>query len=607
MTRRGLGSSIAVAALLAGVALLYAPALGFEFLSFDDPDYVTANPHVTAGLTADGLRWALSATHAGNWHPLTWLSHMLDVELFGLDPAGHHATNVVLHALNAVLLFLVLRALTRRPGRSFVVAALFAVHPVQVESVAWVAERKNLLSTSFGLLALGAYASYARRGGALRWAALLAAMAASLMSKAMLVTLPFVLLLLDVWPLERHQTETRRRLLLEKLPLLGLALAASAVVYHVQASAGAVASTGDLPWLARLAYTPIAYLRHLEHLFWPSDLAVLYPHPLLAEGGRLSAAQVALALLALAPPSALAVVASRRGHPAALIGWGIFLVTLVPVIGLVQVGNQALADRYAYVPLIGLLVAIVWGGADLLEAALGERRRRAVAALATAGGCGLLAFAAHAQLAHWRSSRALFQRAIAVTGPNPVMHRELGVVLLAADDPAGALPHFEQAAALAPGWGLAQHNVGGVLVELGHPEQALPHLQRAVALDPERANARAALGAALLQLGRSDEAREQLEQAVRLEPSAEYLALLADAEARSGRLDAAIASQQRAVAEAEASGSPEVARLRARLQTLAQQRAGRGAPAPSAADAAARPRLIAPPTRGAREGLRRDP
>jgi tetratricopeptide (TPR) repeat protein len=610
MARRSPIRSIAVAALLAGVALLYAPTLRFEFLSFDDPVYVTANRHVTAGLTTDGVRWAFTAGEGGNWHPLTWLSHMLDVRWFGLEPSGHHATNLALHALNAALLFLVLDALTRRPGRSFVVATLFALHPIQVESVAWVAERKNLLSTSFGLLALGAYASYARHGGAWRWAALAGAMAASLMAKAMLVTLPFVLLLLDVWPLERTRTTPLRRLLLEKLPLLLLSGAASVVAYHAQADVGAMASSGDLPWAARLAYAPIAYLRHLGHLFWPSGLAVLYPHPLLADGARLAATQVALALLALAVPSALALFASRRGQRAALIGWLFFLGTLVPVIGVVQVGSQALADRYAYLPMIGILVALTWGGADLLGAALDEPRRRSAAWLATAVVCVLLAFSARSQLTPWRSSKPLFLRAIAVTGPNPIMHRELGLLLTQAGDYASALPHLEQAAALAPGWGLAQRDLGAVLSKLGHPEQALAHLESGVALGPERADARAALGAALLQLGRADEACEQLEQAVRLEPSAAFLALLADAQARSGRLDAAIASQQRALAAAEATHSPESARLRARLETFARQRAESGAPssnaASAAAEGAARPQLVAPP-RGARRPARRVP
>ena len=586
-------SSIAVAALVVGASLLYAPALDFAFISFDDPEYVTENAHVTAGLTDGGLRFAVSSGSMGNWHPLTWLSHMLDVELFGLSPIGHHAVNVVLHALNSALIFLVLGALTGRPGRSFVVAALFALHPVQVESVAWVSARKNLLSTSFGLLALGAYAGYARHGGALRFAAVAGAMAASLMSKAMLVTLPFVLLLLDVWPLGRYRTTPVRRLVLEKLPLFGLSAAASGIAYHVQAGAGAMTASGVLPFPLRLAYAPIAYLHHLAHLLWPTGLAVLYPHPLLAEDAVLGVDQVLLATAALAAATGLAIFAYRRGHAAVLFGWLFFLGTLVPVIGIVQVGNQALADRYAYVPAIGLFVALVWSGCDLLPGAVDEPRRRAVLLLATAAVCGLLAVATRTQLPHWRDSRALFERAIAVTGPNPVMQNQLGVILSRAGQPAVALSHFEQAVVFAPDWGLALQNFGGALAELGRAERALPYLERGLALGPEHAYARAALGSTLLQLGRQDEALEQLERAVEIEPSATYLAQLADAEARAGRLVEAIANQRRAIAAAREAGSSDVERLGARLEVLERQQGG-GEPSSGPRDAAAGRLPVAP-------------
>jgi tetratricopeptide (TPR) repeat protein len=591
MVQRVRGSWSAVAALVAGAALLYAPALGFEFLAFDDPDYVTENVHVSRGLGAEGLAWAFGAAHAGNWHPLTWLSHMLDVTAFGLAPAGHHATNVALHALNAALVFLVLRVLTGRSGRSFVVAAVFAVHPVQVESVAWVAERKNLLSTSFGLLALGAYAGWVRHGGALRWAALAAAFLASLLSKAMLVTLPFALLLLDVWPLARHRTTRVWRLVLEKLPLLALSAAVSAIAYRVQSSAGAVPAEFVLP--LRLAYAPIAYVRHLAHLFWPAQLGVLYPHPLLAENAELALGNAAAAAVALALLTALAALVARRGQPAALVGWLFFLGTLVPVIGVVQVGNQALADRYAYVPLIGLLVALVWSVADALAATLSEPRRRLVAALLAAAVCAPLALATHAQLEPWRSSHALFLHTLAVTGPNPVMLRELGVLRAQVGDAAGALPYYEQAVALAPRWGLALQNLGGALSELGHPEQALPYLEQGVALDPGRASGHAALGSTLLRLGRPEDARAPLSRAVEMEPTATFLALLAEAEARSGQREAAIASLRRAVAAARASGGADVARLEARLHALAREggSAGSGAAEP--------PKLVVPPAPGA--------
>ncbi len=573
--QRGLVTSVGAAVLLAGVGWLYAPALDFAFLSFDDPVYVTANPHVAGGLTSDGIRWAFTTAHAGNWHPLSWLSHMLDVELFGLEPAPHHAVNVALHALNAALVFLVLQALTKSPGRSFVVAAVFALHPIQLESVAWIAERKNLLSTTFGLLALGAYAGYARRGGVLRFAGVALALTASLLAKAMLVTLPCVLLLFDVWPLGRHETTPLRRLLLEKLPLLLLSAGVSIAAWAAQASAGAMPSTAQLAWGARLAYVPIAYVGHLRHLVWPAELAVLYPHPLLEAGAGVSGSELVLALVVLGAITALAAKAAWRGRPAALIGWLFFLGTLVPVIGIVQVGNQALADRYAYVPLIGLLVAGVWSAGDAIDAVFVGRRRALAGALATAALCVLLALATRAQLPPWQSSRTLFVHAIAVTGPNPVMQRELGLLSSEAGDYARALPYFEQAVALAPDWSLARQNLGRALAQLGRAEQALPHLERAVALEPERATSRAALGAALLQLDRSDEAREQLAEAVRSEPSAGFLALLADAEARSGRPAEAAATLRRAIAVAETSGGADPKRLRAKLEALEQQREGR--------------------------------
>jgi tetratricopeptide (TPR) repeat protein len=509
-------TTLATLFLLAGACALYAPTLGFEFLSYDDPVYVTRNPHLAGGFTAEAVRWAFTQAHAGNWHPLTWLSHALDIEWFGLEPAGHHATNVALHALNAALLFFALRALTGRAGRSFAVAALFALHPLQIESVAWVAERKNLLSTSFGLLAIWAYAGHARRGGAARGVAVTLLLAASLMAKAMFVTLPFLLLLFDVWPLARAASVRRR--VLEKLPLFALAAAVSALVYIVQARAGAMDPAAHLPLLARLAHLPIAYVGYLAHALWPLDLAVLYPHPLIAEGAALPAARVALALAALLGLSALAFWRTRHGRPAALIGWLWFLGTLVPVIGIVQVGWQGLADRYAYVPLIGLLLAGVWTAADALECVPSARSRAAAGALATAAVCALLALASRAQLDPWRQSRTLFERALAVTGPNPVMHNELGVVLADEASYGPAEEHFRSAIALAPRWGAPAQNLGSLLRALGRPAEALPHLERGVALSPDPISARVALANALLDLGRRDEARAQLERALAVDP-----------------------------------------------------------------------------------------
>ncbi len=599
---------LAAAALLAGVALLYAPALDFELLSFDDAVYVTHNPQVLAGLTPAGARWALTSGHAGNWHPLTWLSHMLDVEWFGLDPTGHHASNIALHALNSALLFFVLLALTGRRGCSLAVAALFALHPLQLESVAWVAERKNLLSTTFGLLALGAYAGYARRGGALRYAAVAALFAASLAAKAMLVTLPFVLLLLDVWPLRRvTSVKSFWRAVPEKLPLLALSAAVSVLVYSVQARAGAMDPAGHVAWPLRLAYLPIAVVTHIEHMLWPFDLAVLYPHPLIAEGSTLDIAQVALAMLGLALVTALALYAARRDHGAAAVGWLFFLGTLVPVAGVVQVGWQALADRYAYVPIIGFGIALVWSVAALLEWGLSESKRRVASAALAVSACAFLAAASHLQLGHWRSSRALFAHAIAVTGPNPVMHNELGVVLAREGHHLLAFGHFGTAVALAPRWAAAHQNLGAALATLGRGESGLVHLERSLALAPDEASGYIALAHVLLSLGRYEEARAPLERAVALEPDSvralslrarlllehpdparldraagivaaeralarslapdpALLELLASAYAESGRFDDAVTAQRRLLDAQSAADPARLARWNERLE-----------------------------------------
>jgi len=510
------GRALGALVLVAGVAALYAPALGFEFLAYDDSVYVTRNPHLADGLTAASVRFAFANTHAGNWHPLTWLSHALDVELFGLAPAGHHAMNVALHAGNAALLFAALSALTGRRGRSFAVAALWALHPLQLESVAWVAERKNLLSTGFGWLALLAYAGSARRGGAGRLAAVTALLAASLLAKPMLVTLPFLLLLLDVWPLAR--TASWRRLVVEKLPLFALAAAVSVLVFVTQARAGAMEPAQQLSLAARLAWLPVAYAGYLAHALWPVELAVLYPHPLLVEGATLSSTRVALALGLLLALSALAGAAFRRGRPAAWIGWLWFLGTLVPVSGIVQVGWQGLADRYAYVPLAGLLVALVWSAADALGRVRPERRRALAGAAAAALACALLALAARAQLGAWRSSETLFERALAVTGPNPVMHNELGVVLAGDRRLEPARVHFERATALAPRWSAPHQNLGALLRALGRPAEALPHLEASVALAPDHVPAHVTLANVLLDLGRRSEAHAHLDRALALDP-----------------------------------------------------------------------------------------
>jgi Flp pilus assembly protein TadD len=501
--------------LLVVVAWLYAPTLGFAFLTYDDPVYVSRNPHLAAGLTWETVRWAFTEAHAGNWHPLTWLSHAADVAWFGLAPAGHHAVNAALHAANTALVFFALRAASGQPGRSLAVAALFALHPLQIESVAWVAERKNLLSTSFGLLAIAAYAGPARRGR-VRLGGVTVCMAASLLAKSMWVTLPFLLLLLDRWPLARREPLARR--VGEKWPLFALSLAACVVTYVVQAQAGAMEPAAALTLGDRLAHLPLAYLGYLTHAVWPVGLAVLYPHPLLAEGATIPWPAVAGATAWLLVGTALAAFACRRGRPAPWIGWLWFLGMLVPVSGVVQIGWQGIADRYAYVPLIGLLVGGVWTAADALERRAPARWRAPAALGAVFVLSVLLAGATRAQLGDWRDSIPLFERALAVTGPNPVMHNELGIALGAARRYDPAREQFERAAALAPRWSVPPQNLGSLLRTRGRPEEALPHLEHSVALAPDRIGARAALANALLDLDRRAEARRHLDHALALDP-----------------------------------------------------------------------------------------
>jgi hypothetical protein len=501
--------------LLLAVAWLYAPALDFAFLSYDDPVYVTWNPHLADGFSWNGVWWALTEAHAGNWHPLTWLSHMTDVACFGLEPAGHHAVNVALHLANTALVFIALRALTGRPGRSLAVAALFAMHPLQIESVAWIAERKSLLSTGFGLLAITAYAGYARHGGARRLAGVSVWMAASLLAKAMWVTLPFLLLLLDVWPLARRVSLWQR--VREKWPLFALSIAASLVTYAIQAGAGAMDPAAHLSWLDRLAYVPVAYVGYLARAFWPVNLAVLYPHPLLVEGATLPWTEVVLAAAFGIGLTGLALLAFRRGRAALLIGWLWFVGMLVPVSGIVQIGWQGLADRYAYVPLIGLLLALVWGVAEA-PARWGRARSLPIAIAATGVLALALASATRAQLGFWRDSLSLFERALSVTGPNPVMHNELGIALGKEGRFEAALEQFEIAVTLAPRWSVPLQNLGSALRTLERPGEALPFLQRSVDLAPDQLGPRAALAHTLLDLDRPAEARIHLDHARALDP-----------------------------------------------------------------------------------------
>jgi tetratricopeptide (TPR) repeat protein len=492
---------IIAAGLALVVAAVFWPATENAFLNYDDTVYVTANPRVTEGLTSDGVVWALTTVHAGNWHPVTWFSHMADVSLFGLDPRAHHRTSVLLHALNAALVFLVLARATRERALAAAAAALFAIHPLRVESVAWVAERKDVLSSAFGLSAILAYVVWTERPSRGRYAAIVALYALSLAAKPMLVTLPVLLLLLDIWPL------ARRPAFREKLPLVVLALASAAVTLAAQRAGGAIATTEGFPLVARLGNAAVATVTYAVRTVWPSGLAVFYPHP----GAALAAGTAAGAALCLAA-AGYAAWLNRRRLPFVATGLSWFAVSLLPVIGLVQIGSQAMADRYTYLPSIGLVLVVVWGAASLVP-------RPAVLAVVGVAALIPLTIATRAQLSYWKDSEAVFARALSVTRGNFVAHVNLGAILRERGDLEGARAHFEEAARIAPRYAKAWYQLGVTHAQAGRPGDAEGAYRRALTLDPGNAEMHFDLGVVLTGANRADEAIAEFALACELDPS----------------------------------------------------------------------------------------
>jgi len=512
--RDRLAPALAALALAALVLVAYAPATDLPFTALDDPQYVAANPIVAQGLTGEGLRYAFATTDMGNWHPLTWLSHMAVAQLAGLDPGPHHVANLVLHALASMLAFAWLLAAGLRPGASFAAAALFALHPLRVESVAWVAERKDVLAAVFGLAAALAWLRYVRSRRRAWSAAATALFAASLMSKPMLVTLPFALLLVDLWPLRRWQVgpgalARLRPLVLEKAPLFALAAVFAAVAVFAQREAGALRTVKDVALSSRLANAALAVAAYLRQTFWPRDLAIFYPFP-----RSFDALQVAGAALLILISSALALHQVRR-RPWLLTGWAWFLLLLLPVAGLVQVGEQARADRYTYLPHLGLFAALAWGVAEELRGL--SARRAVLAGLACAAilACVLLT---RRQLEVWRDDATLFTHALEATENNWLAHDYLGSALLARGLASQAAEHHRAAALLRPDFAPAHSNLGRALEALGQYEAALASHRRAVELAPEFGAARTNLGALLARMGRRDEARSELTRVLELDP-----------------------------------------------------------------------------------------
>jgi Flp pilus assembly protein TadD len=553
----------AAAGLTALVAAVYAQVHDFAFANLDDQQYVTANPTVLRGLTWDGFAWAFSGFHAANWHPLTWLSHMTDVTLFGTDAGAHHLVNVALHGLNSLLLLLFLARATGAWWRSVVVAALFAIHPLHVESVAWVSERKDVLSGLFFFLALNGWVAYSRRRRVTSYVLVTVLLALGLLAKPMLVTLPFVLLLVDAWPLGRLRPDgkplVRRgaRLVAEKLPLLAVVAGASFVTWLAQRAGDAVA-VDAIPPAGRVANALVSCVTYLWRTIWPAGLAAFYPHPVLA-GGGIPAWKAAVAALALVVIVAVGF-HERARRPWLLWGTLWFLGMLVPVIGLVQVGEQALADRYTYLPLVGVFVALVWGGAELLERA---RAPRAAAATAAGAIVVLVAIAAHRQAGTWRDNETLHRRALAVTGDNWVAWNGLGDALSDAGRHREAIGAYREALRIRPGLATAWNGLGAAQGALGAPGEAIGPLEQALRLRPRYADAWYNLGTAYGGLGEHARAAECFRAAVGIRPEdgrawhnlgiASVLAREPDGAARSldalWRLDPARAQALRALLE----------------------------------------------------------
>lgn len=484
-----------------------------DFIGFDDDLYITENTNVQNGLTWQGMKWALTTVQAYNWHPLTWLSHMLDCQLYKLNPAGHHLTNLLLHIINTLLMFIVFRKMTARLWPSAFIAALFALHPLHVESVAWAAERKDVLSTLFWLLTMWFYCYYVRNRRLITYLPVMICLALGLMAKQMLVTLPLVLLLMDYWPLERFSLDWKNkkadkanffRCLIEKLPLLALSVIASIVVFLVQANVALVKSSFVIPLRYRLANVLLAYMKYIRKMFWPIDLGILYPHP----ETNIQWWQVLIAGLLLAYISIVAI-RNFRNRRWLIVGWLWYLGTLVPVIGLVQVGLQAMADRYTYIPLTGLFIIITYFAAELITA-----RKYKPAITITAATVILLALTAltSLQLRHWKNSFTLYEHTIAVTANNDILCYNLGVLHLQQGYVDQAIKYWDHALKIKPDQPTLHKNLATLLAQNNKFDSAIEHYRQALTFSPNDKTARERLNELLVKRERDDSADQLYER-----------------------------------------------------------------------------------------------
>ncbi len=553
-------------ALAISAAVAYLPVLKADFINYDDPQYVTSNPYVMLGLSLDGIRWAFTSIHSSNWHPATWLSLMLDRQLFGPEPAAFHFVNLLLHIINSILLFIVLYRFTKAIWPSAFVAALFALHPLHVESVAWIVERKDVLSTLFWLLTMLAYIRFVEQPTKKRYFAILAAFVFGLMAKPMLITLPFVLLLLDYWPLDRIGKKTFRALLLEKIPLFVLSAISCCITFFAQKTGGAVSTLRIFSFSARLTNSIVSYTGYIAKMLYPFSLSIFYPHP----GNHLLLWQVVLSAVILLAISVITISLART-RKYLLVGWLWYLGTLIPVIGLVQVGAQAMADRYTYVSLTGLFIMIAWSVRDITAQ---WKYGKVILAIASVLLFIFLIPLTYRQASYWRDSITLFQHAVNVTANNDVAYGNLGVALAETGRLDEALVNFQQALKIRPKDPEANFNIAETLakqgksdeaalwynkvlklkpgdvhtyislaaakIQQGRFEEAIVLCREGLSYNPEKTQLYSNLGLALLQMGKIDEAIAELETAVKLGADAMAYNNLAMAVSSKGKYDAAI-------------------------------------------------------------------
>jgi tetratricopeptide (TPR) repeat protein len=494
--------------------IVFGQTLWHDFINYDDPRYVYENTKITGGLSLSGIAWAFTHIHSMNWHPLTTISHMLDCQLYGLKAGAHHFTNVLLHSIAAILLFLTLQYMTGAFWRSAFVAAVFAIHPLRVESVAWIAERKDVLSGVFFMLTLLAYVHYARAPSIGRYLMVVFGFALGLMSKPMLVTLPFVLLLLDYWPLERIREEGSNvgrqlfKLAVEKIPLIVLSAVSSVVTFVAQK--GAVGETEQLSVLARINNAVVSYVAYIWQMLWPMRLAVFYPHP----QNRLLLWEIISSFLLLLCIT-VATIALRKQRPYLITGWLWYVGMLVPVIGLVQVGWQGRADRYTYLPQIGLYIAVTWAVADLT--ALWRHQRTVLTTAAILTICAL-SWRAWTQTRYWRDSETLFRHALAVTTNNDVAENNLGIVFLRQGKLDDAISLLQAAVALRPDNSPAHENLAKALLQKGEVTEALSHYRKLLELQPDNIEVHNIVGTVLIQQGRLRDGVEEWQKVLAIQP-----------------------------------------------------------------------------------------